>query len=116
MKHIKRGGFAGVAIVAWGALGLTGCHDPCSELDGASFASINAYECGLGPNGIFPCHWTIAFHDTDFSWSYSDVMEDGTYACDDGAITGQAWGATYSGQYDRDSGVLTWVGVQYTRQ
>jgi hypothetical protein len=104
------------AIVAWCAVALASCSDPCSELDGASFASLNTYECGLGPDGIFPCHWTIAFHDADFSWVYSDVMEDGRYSCHDGAITGQAWGATYGGQYDSDSEILTWVGVQYARQ
>jgi len=88
----------------------------CGEVDGSEFASLTQGECGLGPDGVALCAWTISFSDGGFMWQHSDYGVSGSYECSGGAITGHGYNQTYSGHYDRSSDILTWEGVEYARQ
>jgi hypothetical protein len=104
----------GIASVTLAGLAAAGCTpDACAEIDGAQFLSVGERECGLGPEGPEMCHWSVSFEGGGFSWSYSDVVETGTYECDDGEITASGNGSTYQGSYDPDTGTLTWDGFDY---
>jgi hypothetical protein len=85
----------------------------CGLVLGRTFTSLEELECGLGPDGVELCNWTVAFDfDGTFIWMHSDVGEGGTYACADGAIT-VTDGPQIVVDYDVDADILTWDGVQY---
>jgi hypothetical protein len=89
--------------------------DSCAAVRGKSFASVNPMECGLGPNGVVTCHWSVVFHaDGTFAWAHSDVSESGTYSCDGASITGvRGGGAIIVAHFDDATGTLTWDGAAY---
>ena len=93
----------------------TGAVDPCSLLAGATFTSVDALECGLGPNGVELCHWTISFTASTYEHSYSDVQDSGTYSCAGGVITSQSSAFDLpagGGTIDAEGGLL-WGMVAY---
>ncbi len=85
----------------------------CSELEGQTYRSVEEAECGLSPDGIALCRWTIRFADEAFEWSYSDVVETGRYRCTDGRIrTEGSSGGSYEGSLQSD-GSLIFEGLAY---
>jgi hypothetical protein len=93
---------------------------PCEAVAGATFESVERQTGGPGPNGsTSEVHWRVAFDDGTFEYSYTDVVEGGSYTCehDDGTATleGESGGSgsTYSGRYDPETGVLVWDDVRY---
>ena len=50
----------------------------------------------------------------EYLWMYSDVGEGGNYACKDGVITLDN-DPSHSANYDPETGVLTWDGIEYTQ-
>lgn len=85
----------------------------CEAIVGATFASIEELECGLGPMGVELCSWTIVFEeDGDYLWQYSDVGQGGTYTCEGGVIT-VGNDPMLDASYEPASGILTWDGVEY---
>jgi hypothetical protein len=115
-----------VTIVLAAACG--GMQDPstveqqqgaCIELEGRRFESLSELECGLGPNGIHLCRWSVSFATRDdtsstFQWSHSDVGESGQVECNGTAITSVRTSRQVSGAYDPISGRLYWQGESYT--
>jgi len=92
---------------------------PCEAVDGATFKSIEKHDAGQGAGTAARAHWTISFEDGGYQYSYSDVVESGSYSCtveDDAASLEGSHGesdSTYSGTYDPEAGVLEWDGVRY---
>ena len=67
--------------------------------------------CGLD---VPFCHWTVRFSETDFYWTSSDVIRDGTYSCDHGAIV-DTRNDVEMGTLDASTDILTWAGYLYKR-
>lgn len=87
--------------------------DDCDAIVGHTFASVEQYECGLAKNGPVLCNWTVDFAaNGDYLWMYSDLGEGGTYACKDGSIY-LANNSVLEIDYDAESGILTWDGIEY---
>lgn len=102
---------AACGSIEW--LCVEGLPDACDAIVGTTFSSIEELECGLGPEGPIPCHWTVAFEeDGDYLWQYSDLGEGGSYACEAGVIT-VLNNPGLDVSYDPASGILTWDGVEY---
>jgi hypothetical protein len=90
--------------------------DPlCPRVVGTTFVSVEELECGLGPDGPVPCHWQITFEeDGDLVWTYSDVGESGTYACQGGNLLVDGVDVMDGDiAFDPATGILTWDGVEY---
>ncbi|MEM6295364.1 MAG: hypothetical protein AAGA54_29090 [Myxococcota bacterium] len=87
--------------------------EACDAVVGAAFESVDELECGITPDGINTCNWTLSFSaDGQYAWTYSDVGEGGGYACKDGLIILDN-NPGFSASYDPNSGTLTWDGVDY---
>jgi hypothetical protein len=96
--------------------GTTSPQDACGQLAGKIYTSVDQGECGLGPNGVTLCHWTVSFDDAqNFRWAHSDVSEQGPYSCSHNQIVGQRGTNTSSiaGTIDSTTGQLTWDGMTY---
>lgn len=90
--------------------------DPCARLEQSTYASVKELECGLGPNGVELCRWSLSFTSSEFTWQHSDVGETGSFACKDGAITASPLGGTsYTGTITAD-GTLPFEGEAYERK
>jgi hypothetical protein len=89
-------------------------EDACVALDG-TFKSVDELECGLGPDGVALCRWSLTFTTGTFTWDYSDITDAGSYRCKDGAIAAtNGGGSMYAGTVT-DEGKLTFDGVVYER-
>jgi hypothetical protein len=87
----------------------------CTTLEG-TFQSINKYERGLGPNGLILDHWLVSFSHDRVTSEFSDISQEGTYACRDleGTITSDilsSGSAFYMAEHD----VLLWNGKWYKK-
>lgn len=93
----------------------TGAPDACALLAGKTFKSVDELECGLGPNGVELCRWTLTFTDATYQHMYSDVGETGTYTCAGGVIMGKASGLDEdrAGTIDGATGALVWQTIAY---
>ena len=89
--------------------------DPaCAALTaGLSFDSVQEYECGLGPDGVFMCNWSISFTAAEYTWLYSDIKESGRYTCAQGELVSTTSSRSIAGSYDADTGRLIWDGISY---
>ena len=58
-------------------------------------------------------HWFIDFSTSTFEWTYSDVSESGTYILEGKEVVGHSNGREFPGEYDPDSGILTWERADY---
>lgn len=83
--------------------------DDCAFLIGKAFLSDAELECGLGPDGPVPCHWSVSFTATTFDYQYSDVGESGNYVCTGGMIDA----GDITGTIDAATGELVWSDVIY---
>jgi len=110
------------ALIAATVLNAAGCFgsggpDACTLITGHTFVSVNQMECGLGANGVATrCNWRVSFTDGIYSWSYSDVIETGSYSCDGATITTARNVASTTpllGWLDFQTGQLTWDGATY---
>ena len=104
-----------IALVL-GVLGAAcdGSANACDVVEGRTFLSVDERECGLTPDGPAMCHWRLQFSDGEYSWSYSDVSESGTYTCDGDTLDASGGGgASYRGTVESDPDRLTWDGVTY---
>ena len=97
-----------------------GSEGACVNLEGKTFRSLDELECGLSPDGVAKCKWSITFKaksatESSFDWSKSDYGEYGPCHCEANTVTGTSEGfkMTYTGTYDEASGGLTWDGVKY---
>ena len=115
---------------AWPFVLLTACtsgmHDPstveqqegaCIALEDRRFESVNELECGLTPNGVAQCKWSLVFGVRDdatsaFQWQYSDVAESGHIECY-GATINSVTQRPISGSFDPVSQKLVWEGQTY---
>ena len=89
--------------------------DACDAFVDATFTSIDEYECGIDPDGVVLCNWSISFSaGGDYLWNYSDVGQGGAFACKDGVVSIDN-DPSLNISYDADSGVLTWDGIEYTQ-
>jgi hypothetical protein len=93
---------------------------PCEAIDSTTFRSIETQPGGPAPDEESTAfHWQVRFGDGEYSYTHTDVVETGSYACtvaDDEATvdaSASATDVTYTGTYDPESGVLTWDGVRY---
>jgi len=89
----------------------------CSALEGRRFESVNDLECGLTPNGVGLCKWSISFATRDdvsssFAWSYSDVGESGMIECH-GATINSLTQRQINGTFDPATNKLVWEGQTY---
>ena len=116
---------AQLVLLATTVLNAAGCFgsggpDACTLIAGKTFGSVNQMECGLGANGVVTrCNWRVSFTDGTYSWSYSDVMEAGSYTCDGATITTTRSVASTTpllGWLDFQTGQLTWDGATYVVQ
>ena len=83
--------------------------DDCAFLIGKTFLSDAELECGLGPDGPVPCHWSVSFTATTFDYLHSDVGESGSYVCADGIIDAMG----IAGTIDAATGELVFSDVVY---
>ena len=84
--------------------------EDCAFLVGRTFLSDEQLECGLGPNGVELCNWTVSFTATMFNYQHSDLGESSDYTCEAGVITA----GSYTGTVDAETGKLVWDGVAFT--
>lgn len=84
-----------------------------NALSNKRFISIEKKELGLGPDGAEMGHWFVYFSSSTFEWVYSDVAQSGSYVLAGKRIVGQSGDHQILGQYDPDSGILTWDGTDY---
>jgi hypothetical protein len=89
--------------------------DACSLVLDQSYASREQLECGLGPDGVVLCNWTIDFDGSQYVWNYSDVGQSDAYACD-GLDLLSVPGGEVLGTVTADGAELTWAGVLYDQQ
>ena len=88
--------------------------DACAAIDGNGFSGLEASEAGLGPEGATFSRAGISFEGGDFHWSYSDVVETGSYTCAEGRIIAtRVDGSAILGFYDPVMGTLTWERACY---
>jgi hypothetical protein len=118
-----------VLLFALGAC-TTGMSDPstveqqngaCVELEGRTFTSLSELECGLTPDGVARCHWSVSFATRDsaaseLAWSYSDVSEHGRAECRGSTVIATVNGRTVTGTFDAIAQRLTWAGELYQAQ
>lgn len=91
--------------------------DDCAFLVDRVFASLEELECGLGPNGVELCNWSISFASDTYQHEYSDVGESGTYTCSNGEISGlDGGGNKRDGKINAATGTLIWQDVTYQPQ
>lgn len=83
--------------------------DDCAFLIGKTFLSDAELECGLGPDGPVPCHWSVSFTATTFDYMHSDLGESGSYVCTDGIIDAMG----IAGSIDAATGELVFSDVVY---
>lgn len=89
--------------------------DACDALVGQHFESVEELECGIEPDGLGSCNWTVNFDDEGgYLWMYSDLGEGGDYLCDEGTIT-LLNNPGLAASYDLPTQVLTWDGVAYSK-
>ena len=88
--------------------------DACDLVADQSYASQDQLECGLGPNGVELCNWTLSFTVSNYTWTYSDVGESSEYACS-GLELISVPEAQPLGLVSADGSTLTWDGVLYLR-
>ena len=110
---------AALPLLALFSLGFTDCTDPVEECaigDGGHFESLDALDCGLGPDGIVYCPWDLLLHaNGSFEWYYSDVVESGSWTCDGEIVTGTGVGGrSIPGSFDVGTELLTWDGIDYS--
>lgn len=89
--------------------------EPCPEIMGRTFLSIEEHECGLGPlSETTLCHWSITF-DTEgaFVWRHSDVVEGGRIRCTEHALEIVRFRQPVKTSYDSGANILNWDGVDY---
>lgn len=95
----------------------TGGTDPCADLPGSRWSSVDELECGRAPGGVALCHWQIQFGaDGTFNWRYSDVAEVGEWSCTGGILTASTWSRGAITATLVDATHLTWVDVAYVRE
>jgi hypothetical protein len=98
----------------------SGYADACEAVANASFLSIEAHECGLGPTGVSMCRWRLAFTDGNgtrsLSWRLSDYSLTMSYSCDGFTIHGSMSGREdFIGTYDPATDILHWDQYDYER-
>ena len=86
--------------------------EDCAFLVGRVFLSDEQLECGLGPNGVELCNWTVSFTATMFNYQHSDLGESSDYTCEAGVITA----GPHAGTVDAQTGKLVWDGIAFTVQ
>ncbi len=70
----------------------TDAGGPCALIVGRTFQSVNVMECGVGgaSGSVSTCAWTIQFGtNATYYWHHSDILEQGTYRCEGGALIAQ---------------------------
>jgi hypothetical protein len=92
----------------------------CIALEDRRFESVNDLECGLTPNGVALCKWSLVFSYRDeasssFQWSYSDVGESGHVECHGATITSLTQ-RPINATFDPVSQKLVWEGQTYVAQ
>ncbi len=85
----------------------------CTALEGLTFRSVDQGECGLTPDGVSLCTWSIAFETVDgtksrFTWRHSDVGETGHVTCENGVIQTEPGSFAYQGMFDDANLDLVW--------
>jgi len=83
----------------------------CFFGESASFQSVEELECGLGPEDVVYCHWTIQFNEGEFIWAYSDVTQSGMYGCSGNLVTAESGTQSIVGSYE--GGIFTWDDIPY---
>jgi len=99
-------------------------EDNCDLLVDSSFKSVSKHEVGLGPDGVAMGYWTITFgkvglagesEESGVAWHHSDVVESGTYTCEDNTIQVMFFDYSITAKYDADEEILSWEGVEYRK-
>ena len=98
----------------------SGNGEPCSTLVGRTFVSVQQTGCAIGGldgsvdgsvDGGSNCLWTVTFRNNGYySWRHADVVTEGAYRCQGGALIADSVTASYS----IESGQLTWQGTSYS--
>lgn len=102
---------------------LMGCSDLLDDTSGGAcvldgrehFSSVEELECGLGPDGVVLCHWSLTLSaDGTWTWVGSDYGDGGTWTCSGSELAGQhAGGQSVEASWDAATEILTWDGVAY---
>jgi len=121
MERDPRGAVACVLLATALGANLGGCgsdeevdtcegEDACAALRGNTFVSVELLNCGITEQ----CHWKVSFDTSGgYDWVHTDYGEQGTYSCTCAAVHGQGNMGTREGEYDAQSGVLTWEDLNY---
>jgi hypothetical protein len=100
---------------------VDGQNGACTAFEGRRFSSVEELECGLTPDGVARCHWSLELSAQDaqrsnFTWHHSDVGESGAVRCTGRRLSTDGIGRIYTGDYDPASRRLTWDGIPYSLQ
>jgi len=98
--------------------GISACNEPstCAFAEPANFSSVEQLECGISPDGVSYCNWSVSFDNGEFQYRLSDYILVGTYTCDGNTVTASDNGNTsYTGTYDPTTGQLSWDGHLYNQ-
>lgn len=107
-----------LAGAAMSLMGINACNETptCSFTEPASFSSVEQLECGISPDGVSYCNWSVNFDNGEFQYRLSDYILVGTYTCDGDTVTATDNGNTsYTGTYDPTTGQLSWDGHVYNQ-
>lgn len=90
--------------------------DGCSKIKNSNFTSIKKYEVGLSSKGVASGNWRIAFKENSFAWGHSDIIEKGSFDCQNNILDVHLEGKKINASYDqRRGGILIWDGLEYKK-
>ncbi len=58
----------------------------CDDLNGQTWQTVEQFDAGRSMNGMAKMHWTIGFDGGQFRWRYADVVEMGSFSCEDDTL------------------------------
>lgn len=58
----------------------------CDQLHNQTWESVELLDAGRSLNGMAKMNWMIGFDAGQFRWRYADVVEMGSYRCEDGSL------------------------------
>ena len=86
----------------------------CGIFSDAKFRSTDTYEKGLSPSGVVMGYWNIIFSGGEkVVWTYSDIVQSGSFTCDEGKIEANLGDLNVEAEYDANQEILIWDGIEY---
>jgi len=89
----------------------------CNFIKNSTFTSVAEKEVGLGPNNKPAMgYWSLTFGENEVAWHHSDVVEKGTFICEDSKINIKIGGFSLIIAYDKNNNKLIFQGDEYIKK